>query len=204
VSRRHAAVGPVIGLLLAGALTGCGIRATSVPVDAGPAPSRVSCAMPDTGPSTDAFGMMTVRVYLLCSGQLSPVQRSVRERALDRLAAARLLLGELEKQPTRAEGRSGFSSPLANASTMSDDLTVVGPSPGDPPETLRLNQDPVFLPSYTVGQLVCTFSGTPAGAQGGSVVLGGPDPRMPARRYTCDGALTISPDAGPTAGRAVG
>lgn len=39
-------------LALAGALGGCGIRSTSVPVDAGAAPSRVSCFTPTAPPAS--------------------------------------------------------------------------------------------------------------------------------------------------------
>lgn len=190
-------MGLAIGLGLAGTLSGCGIRATSVPVDAGPAPSRVSCALPDSGSSTDAFGTMNVQIYLVCSERLSPVQRTVRERRLDPLETARLLLGELEQEPDQAEQKGGFSSEMPGG------LTVITGAPGDPPRTLRLTQDPAFLPSYAVGQLVCTLAGTQAAAPDRSVLIGGPNPRVPARRYTCDNNLRTNPDAGPAAGTPV-
>ncbi len=195
--RRHTVAAAATALVLGCALSGCGIRATSVPVDAGPAPTRVSCALPDSGASTDALGMMTVQVYLLCSQRLSPVQRSVRERRLDRVETARLLLGELQRRPDRSEDRGGF------VSEVPDDLIVSGPAVGDPPEALRLDQDPQELPMYAVGQLVCTFADTQAGSTDHSVVLGGPDPRSAVRRYRCDDDLRTDPDAGPSAGTPV-
>jgi hypothetical protein len=49
--RRRAPLLALLGVVL---LAGCGIRTTSVPVDAGPAPSRVSCAVPDEEATTPA------------------------------------------------------------------------------------------------------------------------------------------------------
>lgn len=192
--RRRAAAGAAIGLGLACALAGCGIRATSVPVDAGPAPTRGWCALPDTGTLTDALGMMPLQIYLVCGQRLSPVERSVRERQLAPVETARLLLGELERPPDQAEQRGGFASEVPAT------LNVSGPVAGDPAGTLRLDQDPDDLPPYAVGQLVCTFADTQAGAADHSVVLGGPDPRVPPRRYACGDELRSDPDAGPTAG----
>jgi hypothetical protein len=186
-----------VGLAMLGGLAGCGIRATSVPVDAGAAPTRVSCALPGAGPSTDALGMTTVQVYLVCAHRVSPVQRAVPERRLDRMETARLLLTELQRKPDQAEEQGGFASQVPGG------IHLTGPAPGDPPETLRLDKDPDDLPSYAVGQLVCTFADPQAGASDHSVVLGGPDLRIPARRYDCDDALRTSPDAGPTAGSPV-
>ncbi len=182
------------GVLLAAGTAGCGIRATSVPVDAGAAPSRVSCAVPQAAPATRSPGTLTADVYLVCSQRVSPVRRTVRDLGGDRLGTARILLAELQRKPEQAEEKGGFASEVPGG------LTVGGPAPGDPPESLRLSQEPEDLPSYAVGQLVCTFAGTAAGAADRSVVLGGPDPGTPARRYRCDDALRTRPDAGSTAG----
>lgn len=197
--RGGALAAPVGALTLACALSGCGIQSTPVPVDAGPAPTRVSCALPDRPEPGDgtAFGAATVRLYLVCSQRLSPVRRAIRGRRIGHVETARLLLGELETDPDPAEEKAGFSSEVP------DGLGVTGPDPGDPPGALRLDQDPVQLPSYAVGQLVCTFADTEAGASGDSVVLGGPRAGSATRRYTCDDALRTDPDAGPTAGTPV-
>ncbi|WP_199239371.1 hypothetical protein [Streptomyces sp. ICBB 8177] len=186
--------------VLGGAAAGCGIRATAVPVDAGPAPTRVSCALPRASASDDAAGLTSAEVYLVCSQRVSPVQRAVPAKALNqsgRLNAARLLLAELERKPDQAEEKGGFATEVPGG------LQVSGPAQGDPAATLRLDQDPDDLPSYAMGQLVCTFAGTPAGDSGRTVVLGGPDPHVPPRRYTCDETMRTVPDAGTTAGKPV-
>ncbi|AEW96156.1 lipoprotein [Streptantibioticus cattleyicolor NRRL 8057 = DSM 46488] len=175
-------------LLLGTVAAGCGIRATSVPVDAGAAPSRVSCAVPEAAATATARpGTTTAAVYLVCSQRVSPVQRVVARPGGDRLATARLLLAELERKPDPAEEHGGFTSEVPGG------LAVRGPADGDPPEALRLSQDPDDLPSYAVGQLVCTFAGTAAGAGDRSVVLGGPDPHHRVERYRCDDALRTQP-----------
>ncbi|MDF3291167.1 hypothetical protein [Streptomyces silvisoli] len=189
--RRLLGAGVVLALALGTA--GCGIRATSVPVDAGAAPTRVSCDQPRTAPS-QAPGRVAVDVYLVCSQRVSPVRRIVSDQHQDRLGTARTLLTELQHKPDQAEEKGGFASEVPGG------LTVSGPFPGDPAEALRLNQDPDDLPSFAVGQLVCTFAGTAAGAADRSVVLGGPDRSTPALRYRCDDALRTRPDAGATEG----
>ncbi len=183
---------------LAGLLAGCGIQATSVPVDAGSAPSRVACALPAPGPGGDLPGTVEVPVYLVCSQRASPVPRRVRQGRLNRVATARMLLDELERKPDGAEVKAGFASEVPIG------LTLSGPAPGDPAGTLRLGQDPRDLPSFAVGQVVCTFADSLEGSPDDFVVLGGPDPRRPPRRYVCDDALRTDPDAGPTAGTPVG
>ncbi|KOG86172.1 hypothetical protein ADK38_32535, partial [Streptomyces varsoviensis] len=61
-----------------GLLAGCGIRGTSVPVDAGSAPSRATCVVrPGGGESASADGQ-AVSVYLVCASQLLPVTRTLR------------------------------------------------------------------------------------------------------------------------------
>ncbi|GAA1883561.1 hypothetical protein [Streptantibioticus ferralitis] len=193
--RRLGAGLALLALLLGTA--GCGIRATSVPVDAGAAPTRVSCDQPRTGASAKAPGMVVADVYLVCSQRVSPVRRMVPDRHQDRLGTARMLLAELQRKPDQAEERGGFASEVPGG------LTVTAPFPGDPPETLRLNQDPDDLPSYAVGQLVCTVAGTVAGAADRSVVLGGPDKNMAPLRYRCDDGLRTRPEAGSTEGTKV-
>ncbi|MBQ1162549.1 hypothetical protein KBZ21_31515, partial [Streptomyces sp. A73] len=63
-TRRRAAPVTVLLCVLASLATGCGIRATSVPVDAGAAPSRVGCVLPNDRESPDGGGATSVvRVY---------------------------------------------------------------------------------------------------------------------------------------------
>ena len=181
----------VTAAVLAGALAGCGIRATSVPVDAGAAPTRESCGAPEGGQPTDAVGMMTVRVYLVCGRRLVPVERMVRDRQLNQLGLARLLMTELERKPDRAEERSGF------ASAVPEGLNVTGPAIGDPEGTLRLDQNPDELSSSAIVQLVCTFADAQSGSASRPVLLGGPDIRLQPHPYPCDNLRSV-PLSGPT------
>lgn len=173
----------LLPLALLGALTtltaACGIRATSVPVDAGAAPSRVGCVLPQdpadperpeslSGGGTDR----TVRVYLVCGSRVSPVERQVHmpggRSAAERLPVARTLLKELQRRPTAPEGTAGFET------AVPDGLTVQGPADGDPDEALRLSRPLDELPSYALAQLVCTYADTAAADADDGVVLGGP------------------------------
>jgi methyl-accepting chemotaxis protein len=52
--------------LLAVLLAGCGIRATEVPTDFGPAPSRVPCTLTEPDIGTQASRGILVQVFLLC------------------------------------------------------------------------------------------------------------------------------------------
>ncbi|WP_101256441.1 hypothetical protein [Streptomyces barkulensis] len=197
--------------LAALALGGCGIRSTPVPVDAGPAPSRASCAAPaaeeERGPGG---GSVRADVFLVCGGAVSAVERTVApggpeqgpgpgpESGPDtRLETARELLKELRENPSRAEREAGFGS------SVPGDLEVTGPGDGDPGGTLRLSRDPGGLPSFALAQIVCTLTGTAAAGRDGSVVLGGPvrdGGGEPPLRYSCTDALRGSPEAAKTAG----
>ncbi len=188
-----AAAGPACAAAVCGLLAGCGVPSTPVPVDAGAAPSRVACGLPRPSPvgtPRDA----TAEVYLVCGRRVAPVPRRLDTREPDRVRAARVLLAALERGPVPVEAEAGFASEVPAG------LTVRGGADQDPPGALRLGQDPRTLPSYAVGQIVCTLAGTPRGASGGTVLLGGPDPGRPVRRYGCDTALRTDPDAGRTAG----
>ncbi|HEX5566138.1 MAG TPA: hypothetical protein VFY14_04235 [Streptomyces sp.] len=190
------------------ALGGCGIRSTPVPVDAGPAPSRASCAAPDTNEThRPGDGIIRTEVFLVCSGGVAAVQRAVplnggKPGRATRLGMARELLDELRRKPSPAESEAGFGSSVPNT------LRVSGPEEGDPEEALRLSEAPAELPPFALAQIVCTFAGTAAIGQGGSVVLGGPaqggDGRggggEPPLSYACTGELRHSPDAAKTAG----
>ncbi|CAM5411871.1 hypothetical protein SVIOM342S_03826 [Streptomyces violaceorubidus] len=65
-------------LVLAALLTGCGIRATEVPTDYGPAPSRVRCSLAEPDVSTRATPGLPAQVFLLCGSSLVAVDRTVR------------------------------------------------------------------------------------------------------------------------------
>ncbi|MFP8885997.1 hypothetical protein [Streptomyces mangrovi] len=203
--------------LAALALGGCGIRSTPVPVDAGPAPSRASCAAPaaeeERGPGD---GSVRADVFLVCGGTVSAVGRTVAPGGSEqgpapesgsesdpesgpdaRLETARELLRELRRNPSRAEREAGFGS------SVPGDLEIGGPVDGDPGGTLRLSRDPGGLPSFALAQIVCTLTGTAAAGRDGSVVLGGPvrdGGGEPPLRYSCTDALRGSPEAAKTAG----
>ncbi|WP_244177204.1 hypothetical protein [Streptomyces albus] len=184
-------------LVLAGG-TGCGIRGTSVPVDAGPAPSRASCRVPDgPAPVPDSGKEAQTDVHLVCGAQIMPVKRVVPRTEgrteEDRLRLARALLTELQTPPSRAEDDGGFSSEVP------DGLEVGAPRDGDPGSALRLSRIPDELPAYALAQLVCTFAGTAAVAGDESVVLGGPGDD-PLKRFPCTEELRARPEAAQTTG----
>ncbi|HEY5832767.1 hypothetical protein [Streptomyces sp.] len=186
----------VAGALLAAPLTGCGIRTTTVPVDAGPAPSRTSCAVPHAGTAPEAETVVR-QVYLVCGLQITPVRRSVPRRAgaFDRIAEVRELLAQLQRGPLTAESQAGFSTAVPAT------LAVAGPRATDPRDTLRLSQPLDELPSFALAQIVCTL--TAAGTQiapDRTVTLAGSPPSTTARVYTCTPALRTTPDPADTAG----
>ncbi|MCB5909591.1 hypothetical protein [Streptomyces pinistramenti] len=183
-------------VVLAGALAltvaGCGIRGTSVPVDAGGAPARVSCKVADGGKAQDRPDDVRTAVYMVCSSALIPVQRAVARTTAaptgtERLRAARTLLGALQKTPTPAEEEAGFST------AVPEDLKIAGPRAGDPADTLRLSTSPDDLPSFALAQLACTYGAAPALGRTHTAVLGGPDDDAP-RRYPCSTEVLIHPD----------
>ncbi|MFD9796975.1 hypothetical protein ACFWXK_39215 [Streptomyces sp. NPDC059070] len=183
-------------LALAGAATGCGIRPTAVPVDAGPAPSRVPCEVP--GNPTPQFEGVTVRIYLVCGAQLVAAERSVRipegRASADRLLFAQTLLSELEVTPSGDEKAAGYTTDVRGP------LTVTGARKGDPAGALRLTRRPEDLPAPALSQIVCTFAeNTPTSSGSRQVVLGGPTDD-PARGYACTAEMKSRPDASPTLG----
>ncbi|MGC0375271.1 hypothetical protein [Streptomyces sp. SAI-229] len=183
------------GLLAAGALTvllaGCGIRATEVPTDFGPAPSRVRCSPAGPEASAQAERGLPAQVFLLCGSSLVAVDRTVRvpDGAADsrRVPVAQGLLDELAREPSAAEQRAGYSTRVRRG------ITVGGPRPGDPEDTLRLSTAPADLTSAGLAQIVCTFSDSAAAEGDGSVILGGPDDDRP-RRYACTDEVRSRPD----------
>ncbi|WP_225850021.1 hypothetical protein [Streptomyces sp. HPF1205] len=181
-----------LAAVLGAALAGCGIRNTSVPVDAGPAPSRSACAAPVPTPAAQTGRPLVQRsVYLVCGMQIAPVKRLLTVRS-----DARSLLAQLQSAPLPAEAAAGFLSAVPGS------LGLAPARKGDPPGTLRLNAPLDDLPSFALAQIVCTLTDPSPSAPARSVVLAGPSPSAP-RSYTCTSDLRSRPDAGSTAGRAV-
>ncbi|WP_418958738.1 hypothetical protein [Streptomyces tritici] len=175
-------------------LAGCGIRTTSVPVDAGAAPSRAACSVDGT-PSQTRPGV-PLRVYLVCGSQLEAVERrsALPEQRLGgaRAATASALLMELQFEPSEAERAAGFSTAVKGP------LVASGGRAGDPKEALRLSRQPEDLAPVALAQIVCTFAESAAGGPGRTVLLGGPGD-YPLQRYRCTEQLKDRPDgAAPT------
>lgn len=186
VRRRMLAV-PLLGLLL----TGCGIRATQVPTDFGAAPSRVPCSLAGPNPATQSAQGVPVQVFLLCGASLVTVDRTVRvpegtPDARRRVIVAQGLLDQLAAAPSAAERAAGYATYVPGA------LSVRGPGPREPEDTLHLSTAPSRLTSYALAQLVCTLSDSAATEGDGSVVLGGPRPAA-LRRYECTGEVRDRP-----------
>ncbi|MFG2717287.1 hypothetical protein ACGFW5_03125 [Streptomyces sp. NPDC048416] len=195
--RRRTAVALAGLLALGAAATGCGIRPTSVPVDGGPAPSRVACTVPQNA-VTPQFEGVTVQVYLVCGAQLVTAERSVRipesKGATDRIRFAQALLDELVVQPSGAEKDAGY------ATEVKGPLTVTAARAHDPAGALRLSREPEDLSALALSQVVCTFAeNTPAAPGTQQVLLGGPG-EAPARGYTCTSEMKSRPDTAATLG----
>ncbi|MFF8956478.1 hypothetical protein [Streptomyces sp. NPDC014894] len=163
-------------------LAGCGIRTTQVPVDAGPAPSRMPCEVRGENRASQDPRGFPVRVYLVCASQLKSVDRTADlppETSPDgRVRVARALMAMLELGPSGRERDVGFGTDVQGP------VGVGGPRPGDPAGTLRLSRQPEDLPEAALAQIVCTFAESRAAAAGGTVVLGGPG-EYPPRAYSC-------------------
>jgi hypothetical protein len=188
VNVRRALVLPL--LAVAGLLTGCGIRATEVPTDFGPAPSRAYCSLAGPDVTTQSSHGVVVQVFLRCSTSLVAVDRSVRvpEGTADsarRVLLAQGLLAELAEEPSPAERQAGYSTDVPSG------LKAGGPRPGDPEDALRLSSPPGALPAYALAQIVCTFSDSEASDGDGSVVLGGPTGHL--HRYECTDDVRTRP-----------
>lgn len=192
MTARRAAVPRLLAVpALAVLLAGCGIRATEVPTNFGPAPSRVQCSLAEPDVSTQAARGLPVQVFLLCGSSLVTVDRTVRvpDGAADserRILVAQGLLDQLAAPTSAAEKEAGYSTDVRGG------ITVGGPRPGDPDDTLRLSTAPAGLTSYALAQVVCTFSDSAAAEGDGSVVLGGPDAEAP-RRYECTDEVRARP-----------
>ncbi|MFJ5996597.1 hypothetical protein [Streptomyces sp. NPDC092370] len=192
MTARLAAVPRLLAVLaLAVLLAGCGIRATEVPTNFGPAPSRVQCSLSEPDVSTQAARGLPVQVFLLCGSSLVTVDRTVRvpDGAADserRMLVAQGLLDQLATPPSTAEKEAGYSTDVRGG------ISVGGPRPGDPEDALRLSTAPAGLTSYALAQIVCTFSDSAAAQGDGSVVLGGPGAEAP-RRYECTDEVRARP-----------
>ncbi|MFJ5104248.1 hypothetical protein [Streptomyces sp. NPDC088554] len=192
-------VGAAVLTALATLSAGCGIRTTSIPVDAGSAPSRLPCETSGNGVITQSQPGVPVRVYLLCASGLSSVERTARIPTGDgtgsadgtvgtsdsRLRTAQGLLDELLAQPSAIEREAGFSTSVRGP------LIVSAAHRGDPAGTLRLSRQPEDLPMAALAQIVCTL--TESEATDGQVVLGGPG-AYPPREYACDQETKSHPD----------
>ncbi|MFF9351322.1 hypothetical protein [Streptomyces sp. NPDC014734] len=191
--RARRTVTAVAGAVLAAALAaGCGIRTTSVPVDAGPAPSQVPCTMSPDDVTTQALRGVPVQIYLLCSSQLATVDRAVRVDGTasesNRVELARALLAELSQKPTAEERQAGFTT------AVPEQLRVGPARSGDSRYTLRLGEQPEDLPAEALAQIVCTYAKSTTLAPGGTVVLGGPG-KYPAHDYLCTAETKAKPRA---------
>ncbi|MFD8553833.1 hypothetical protein ACFV08_20070 [Streptomyces fradiae] len=176
--------------VLAALTAGCGIRTTSVPVDAGGAPSRVPCSLPEAAPQ-DA-GVPT-RVYLVCASGLEPVSRTVRPEGGAsgedaRVETAQALLDALRERPSERERQAGFTTYL------DEPLKVAAGRAGDPEGSLRLSRQPEDLPPAALAQIVCTYGEWGAASVRGTVPLGGPGD-YPVRRYVCDASVKARPES---------
>jgi hypothetical protein len=175
----------------------CGIRPTAVPIDAGPAPSRVACGLPGATASpsrtpTPAPGTQVLRLYLVCGAQVTPVRRTVSTPPTagpGGTGTARALLGQLQGRPDDVEADAGFSSDVPG------DLAVRGPGRGDPAGTLRLSMALSDLPSFALAQIVCTFAGTAAAAPDTAT----PSAATPAAPSKSAAAASAAPTASPAA-----
>ncbi|WOX22499.1 hypothetical protein [Streptomyces solicathayae] len=187
---RGAAIAAAAGACVA-LLAGCGIRTTSVPVDAGAAPSRAACSVDGPGTAAQPRPGIPLRVYLVCGSQLEAVDRTtnVPEQKVsgDRVKTASALLMELQSETSDAERTAGFSTAVKGP------LVVTGGRRDDPKGALRLSRQPEDLAPTALAQIVCTFAESAAGSGGGTVVLGGPGDYA-AHRYRCTAELKDRPD----------
>ncbi|MEW1628264.1 hypothetical protein AB0387_12735 [Streptomyces sp. NPDC089173] len=185
-----AAAGAVLAVAVLA--SGCGIRTTSVPVDAGAAPSRVPCKLPSADVTTRSPDSVAAPVYLVCASQLVSVDRPVPSGTAggaDRLVAARALLDQVRQAPPESERRAGFSTAVPAG------LRLEPTRAGDPAGTLRLSSQPEDLSEEALAQLVCTYAENEALVTQGSVVLGGPGDYRP-RGYLCTSQTKARPQDG--------
>ncbi|MFD8981820.1 hypothetical protein [Streptomyces sp. NPDC059564] len=192
---------PLVLVGLAGVLvlSGCGIRATTVPVDVGAAPSRVSCDTPGQPAGESGVQGFRATVELVCGSQLVGVERvvPVPEKRVGRdpvVLVVQALLEALERAPSGEERDAGFTT------AVPDGLTAAPARAGDPAGTVRLSRKPEDLPPVALAQVVCTLAASDAVSAGpGPVVLGGPDADPP-RAWECTETVRSRPESVPTLG----
>ncbi|WP_406117220.1 hypothetical protein [Streptomyces anulatus] len=186
--RRRTAASLAAVLAAAALASGCGIRTTSVPVDAGAAPSRVPCRLSSSDVATRSPDSVGVTVYLVCTSQLVAVDRPVAAEATgaDPLVVARALLKEVQQAPPANERRAGFTTAIPEG------LRVTPARDGDPAGTVRLSSQPEDLSAEALAQLVCTYAENETLVTDGSVVLGGPGD-YPPRGYLCTSQTKTRP-----------
>nr|WP_245703324.1 hypothetical protein [Streptomyces lushanensis] len=186
---RRAGVAGVFAVALAALVAGCGIRTTSVPVDAGPAPSRMPCRVAGESVITQSRPGVPVRIYLACASGLASVERAApiaRGASVDgRVTIAQSLLDELQAQPSTSERDAGFTTYVRSP------LILSPPREGDPAGTLRLSRQPEDLPATALAQIVCTLAESEV--TDGTVILGGPGD-YPPRGYGCAPRTKSNPD----------
>ncbi|WP_156723215.1 hypothetical protein [Streptomyces apocyni] len=202
--RRAGAVLAGCGVLL---LAGCGIRATEVPTDFGPAPSRVACVTTAQGVEARAAGGTLAQVFLVCGSQLVAVDRTVElPQAPDgdagageneRVPVAQALLDALRQPTSEEEAQAGFATDLRARAT------VTGPREGDPKTALRLSTPPEGLSPFALAQVVCTFAHSAVASGEDTVILGGRG-SDPLRSYACTDALRARPGTVPVPTETVG
>ncbi|WP_235617333.1 hypothetical protein [Streptomyces thermolilacinus] len=189
--------------VLAAVTAGCGIRTTSVPVDAGGAPSRVPCSLSEAPDAGVPDAGVPARVYLVCASGLEPVSRTVRPEDgasgdAARVVMAGALLEAMRERPSERERQAGFTTyldePLKFTTYLDEPLKVTAGRAGDPEGALRLSRQPEDLPPAALAQIVCTYAESDATSVRGTVVLGGPG-RYPVRRYVCDESVKARPES---------
>ncbi|MFP3992391.1 hypothetical protein U9R90_33980 [Streptomyces sp. E11-3] len=194
------------GAVLAGCgallLAGCGIRATEVPTDFGPAPSRVACVTSAQDVEARAAGRgVQVQVFLVCGSQLVAVDRTVEladePTGDDRVRVAQALLDALQQPTSEPERQAGFTTDLRVQAVVS------GPREGDPKTALRLSTPPERLSPFALAQVVCTFAQSAAANGKDTVILGGRGSE-PLREYECTDALRARPGTVPVPTETVG
>ncbi|MET9707117.1 hypothetical protein [Streptomyces griseus] len=175
--RRRTAASLAAVLATAALVSGCGIRTTSVPVDAGAAPSRVPCRLSASDAAGRSPDGASTTVYLVCTSQLVTAERAVADAAdTDPLVVARALLKEVQQAPPANERRAGFTTAVPAG------LRVLPARDGDPAGAVRLSSQPEDLSAEALAQLVCTYAESETLVTEGAVVLGGPGDYPPRGR----------------------
>lgn len=162
-STRRPHTGLLLGCVLGAAVlvSGCGIRSTEGPINAGDPATR-----PLGATSTQAVAQHLI--YLVREGRPQPVPRG---DAVDlqvpppgstripmpgdplRMSQIDRLLRELAKGPNAEEAAQGWSTALPPGG-----VGLAEPQPGDPVELVRLDQDRAGgIDPLALGQIVCTL-----------------------------------------------